>query len=216
MPITVFPDLILSNQVIEGGVKGRSVRKNQRVTAANGYESINISMDRSKREYDLGIGPLRRSAWQQIESIFEVTEGGAYGFLLLDPKDSTVALTEGLVAGPISGAPNTFQLFKRYTEPVSGRYKDRKITRPIATGLSVRVDGTPATFSVDAETGRIEITGQTTSAGVTWSGRFYVPVHFLNDQIDWEMVVWGPDPDGRFASGPQVTVQEILEGLPVS
>jgi uncharacterized protein (TIGR02217 family) len=215
MTITILADVKLTNQWLEGGIKGRQVRKNQRVSTAGGIESINIVMDKTKREYDVGVGPLRRATWQQLESLFEVTEGGAYGFLLQDPKDSSVLVTEGVVAGPITGAANTFQLFKRYTEPSSARYKDRKITRPY--NVTVFVSGVSHAFTLDDTTGRVVISGVTDPSTVTWSGSFYVPVHFLNDQIDWELTVWGTDPQARFATGPLVALEEIVgDGLPVT
>lgn len=213
MSLTVLPDVVISNQVLDAGIRGKSLRRNQRSEVASGYETINIAWSRSLREFELGVVPLRRSAWLHIESLFEVTEGGAYGFLLQDPKDSTVATGEGVVAGPITGFPNTFQLFKRYTEPVSGRIKDRKITRPRI--VQAYIGGTPAASSFDATTGRIQVTGATDPSTVTWTGSFYVPVHFVNDEIDWQLDVAGPDPDARFFSGPSVVVREILEGLPV-
>jgi uncharacterized protein (TIGR02217 family) len=208
MSVTVFPDLVLTNQWIEGGVKGRQIRKNQRVSTTNGFESINIVWDRTLREYDIGIGPLRRSTWQQLETLHEVTEGGAYGFLLLDPKDSTVTVAQGRVAALTGGG---YQLYQRKTETVSTRYKDRKITRPKAASVLVYVSGVLTGATVDAETGQLTITGNPDAATVTWSGIFYVPVHFLSDTIDWEMLVHGPDPDSRFIAGPLVTLQEIRE-----
>jgi len=213
MTITVFDDVILSNQVIQSGIRGRQIRKNQRISTASGFESINVLWDKTLREYDVGIGPLRRADWQYLESLFEVTEGGAYGFLLQDPKDHLVATTEGRVADLTDESGSYYQLFKRYTERVSGRYKDRKITRPVS--VQVYVSGVATTSSFDATNGRIEITGTPDPATVTWSGRFNVPVHFLNDIIDWEMAAAGIDPDGRFMVGPTVTLQEIREGLPV-
>jgi hypothetical protein len=78
------------------------------------------------------------------------------------------------------------------------------------------VSGVSHTYTVDTTNGRINVAGVTDPSTITWSGSFYVPVHFLNDQIDWELVVWGQDPDGRFATGPMVTLEEILgDGLPV-
>jgi hypothetical protein len=44
-----------------------------------------------------------------------------------------------------------------------------------------------------------------------WSGRFYVPVHFQSDSIDWTLVVSGIDPDSRFLAGPSVVLQEVRE-----
>lgn len=208
MTITVLQDVILSNQVIAQGVRGRQIRKNQRVRTANGSESINIVWDRTLREYDLGVGPLRRTDWQKIESLFEITDGGAYGFLLQDPKDGDAG-TGGRVAA--TATAGTYQLYKRYVEPVSGRYRDRKITRPKASTLAVFVSGVGVTFGYDAVNGTISVAGSPTAGSITWTGQFYVPVHFMNDQIDWSMVVAGPDPDGRFLSGPTVTLQEVLE-----
>lgn len=216
MSVIVYPEIVMPNAVIEAGIRGRVIRRNERVPVASGYEAINIIWDRSLREYELGTVPLRRAAWQQLEGLFEVTDGGAYGFLMLDPHDSSVGAAEGFMAGPLTGYPNTFQLFKRYWEPVSGRWKDRKITRPIAASLAVTYNGAPATINgVDVTNGRIEIAGATNSALLAWTGRFYVPVHFANDQIDWEMLIAGPNPDARFMAGPSVLLREILEGLPV-
>jgi uncharacterized protein (TIGR02217 family) len=209
MSLIVFNDVVMSNQVLEAGIKGRQIRKNQRVRTANGFESINVGpQSRTMREYDVGIGPLRRAAWQQLEALHEVTEGGAYGFLLIDPKDSTATGGEGVVADLGGG---TYQLYKRYTERVSGRYKDRKITRPKTASITVLVSGTPATATIDATTGTLTISGNPAANTVTWTGSFYVPVHFLNDQIDWELVAAGVDPEGRFLTGPMVTLQEIFE-----
>jgi len=209
MSILILPDVVLSNQVMEAGVRGRQIRRNQRVRTANGVESINVVWDRTIREYDLGTVPLRRSAWEALESLFEVTDAGAYGFLMMDPKDSSAG-TGGRVA-LVPGETSVYQLFKRYVEPVSGRYKDRKITRPRASTVVVSVSGVATDATVDGETGRVTIESEPTATDVTWTGSFYVPVHFLNDRIDWSMVVAGPTPDGRFLTGPTVTLQEVLE-----
>jgi hypothetical protein len=45
---------------------------------------------------------------------------------------------------------------------------------------------------------------------LTWSGDFYVPVHFANDEIDWEMILGGTY-DTRLIAGPSVTLQEVRE-----
>lgn len=45
---------------------------------------------------------------------------------------------------------------------------------------------------------------------LTWAGTFYVPVHFLEDSIEWEMLKPGPLTE-RIISGVQITLQEIRE-----
>lgn len=43
-----------------------------------------------------------------------------------------------------------------------------------------------------------------------WEGDFYVPVHFINDYIEWEIVRGGPT-DSMMARGPSAMLQEIRE-----
>ena len=206
MAIVVLDDVILSNRVISAGVRGRQIRQNRRVQQVSGHEAINVMWDQTLREFELGIVPMRREAWQEIESIHEVTDGGAYGLLMEDPKDSRV--TTGVVAGLTS---TTFQLYKRYTQ--ASRTKDRKITRPRSAGFVLSISGVAQSsgYTLNVATGVVTIPAAPVARTVTWTGRFYVPVHFMSDTIDWTMVVAGQDPDARFLAGPSVVLKEIRE-----
>lgn len=209
MSITVLADVILPNRVIEAGVRGKRMRRNSRVTTDSGAAAVNIVWTQTLHEYELGIVPMSRSAWQTVIAFHEITEGGAYGFLMEDPADMNA--TDSPVAALTA---TTFQLYKRYSDPVSARTKDRKITRPRASPFSVSVSGVPlggGAYSLDTETGIITIASAPAAADVTWTGRFYVPVHFQSDSIDWELVISGPSVDGRFLAGPSVVLQEVRE-----
>ena len=48
------------------------------------------------------------------------------------------------------------------------------------------------------------------SEALTWSGAFYVPVHFVQDDLDWDIVRSGPA-DTRIVVGPSVLLQEVRE-----
>ena len=48
------------------------------------------------------------------------------------------------------------------------------------------------------------------SEALAWSGSFYAPVHFENDQIDWDLMRAGPY-DLRLVAGPSVILQEVVE-----
>lgn len=304
MAITIFPDVILPNSVMVAGVTGRNLRSNTRAMNQGGYATVNINWTRTLREFTLGVAPMAPAAWQAIEGVYEVTDAGAYGFLLQDPKDNTAAgaplqpLLNGASVGTSGlgyGVP-TFQLYKRYTSAGSTRYRDRLIKRPMASPAVLRngaavtygagagqlaVDTTTgiATFVADASSnvtavtvgattqvtlaaalsglavgGRLWLQGLTgadaallnsqshaitaiagavytlgtvttgktiTAAGqgvqlpqptdtLTWSGGFYVPVHFVNDEIDWQLDSGGAY-DTRLLSGPSVVVQEVRE-----
>jgi uncharacterized protein (TIGR02217 family) len=65
------------------------------------------------------------------------------------------------------------------------------------TGRTVTAAGTARMFPQADET-------------LTWSGEFYVPVHFANDDIDWEIMVAGTY-DNRVVAGPSVVLQEVRE-----
>lgn len=307
MSIEVFADVVMSEQVTAGGVRGRQIRKNTRVSSQNGAMKANIDWQDTLREYEVGYIPMLRQAWGEMEGLFEVTEGGAYGFLMTDPKDSQVdagllqawsgAVLES-TAGQGYGVP-AYRLIKRITSTGTTRTKDRIITRPYAAtvaraGSPVTEGASPGNIALDSDTGvvtfvadtsqaitsiavgastvltfadatgmvaamavaqRVYLTGvagtaasvlngashaitakdtgaftltidtDTTglagtggtalkypqaSEALTWSGRFYVPVHFSNDQLDWEILRSG-SADSRLIAGPSVTLMEIRE-----
>jgi len=152
----------------------------------------------------------RAQAWQAMEGLHEVTDGGAYGFLALDPKDSRVTYANG-VATLVNAGAHTYQLWKRYQSVGSTRTKDRKITRPILSGFGLRVAGvTESSFTLDVETGIIVIPSDPVASSITWQGPFYVPVHFEEDDIDWDLVVAGQI-GARYVTTPNVTLTEVLE-----
>ncbi len=209
--LTVLADVVISNRILTAGIRGKQVRRNSRAEVDNGAEYINIVWAQTLRQYEIGIVPMLREAWMDVEALHEVTEGGAYGFLLEDPKDQAVTVAEGICVGLSS---TTFQLYKRYTERVSSRTKDRKITRPNALGFAIYNAGVPiapAAYTLDTTTGIVTIPSAPTAASLTWSGKFFVPVHFMDDSIDWELVAPGQDPDQRFLAGPSCMLQEVRE-----
>jgi len=208
MSLTVYADVILPGRILSAGARGKQLRKNSRTSAQSGVQKINVDWSRTLRQYEFGFVPLSVAEWQTVEGLHEVTEGGAYGFLLSDPKDNTCLLTDGLatlVGGTI------YQLAKRYVAVGSSRYKDRNITRPLAAGFAIYTSGTPiVTYTLDSTTGRITIPSAPSAATLTWSGTFYIPVHFENDSIDWELVRSGPA-STRLMAGPQVVLTEVRE-----
>jgi hypothetical protein len=75
-----------------------------------------------------------------------------------------------------------------------------------------------ANYTLDSRTGRITIPSLAASAAASlaavstlaWKGSFYVPVHFMDDVIDWDLVLSGPA-EQRLVAGPSVVLQEIRE-----
>jgi uncharacterized protein (TIGR02217 family) len=214
MPITVLSDLFLPNSVISSGIRGKNIRQNSRVQTDNGFSSINVGWSQALRQYELGTVPMRVEQWQAIEAIHEITRGGAYGFLMFDPKDCVATMeTSAVKLMPAIGTtPAYYQIQRRYIDIPSGRYHDRAITRPIAADFVLYQGSTvigAGEAAVDVETGRLKVSPGDASA-LSWTGRFAVPVHFLDDSIDWDLIAPGGY-DQRFLAGPSVVLQEIRE-----
>lgn len=213
MAITVFNDVIFRKCDISSGLTGRVIRQNRRVEQVSGHKQINAVWEQALREYEFGTVPMTLVEWQTLETLHEITLGGTYGMLLEDPHDFEVS--SGVVS-LVSGA--TYQLEKLYTHAGSARTSRRNITRPRLAGLVVNVSGvpidgtgSPSGYDLDVDTGIITIHSAPAAANVTWTGVFYVPVHFMNDAIDWTLMRPGSDEDNRLFAGPSVVLQEIRE-----
>lgn len=207
MAVTVLNDVFPPRLVLAAGIRGKQMRRNSRVEVGNGAQFINQLWTRTLRQYEIGFVPMRLEGWEAITALHEVTAGGALGFLLEDPIDHTVTTSNGrmeLVSGSI------YQLQKRYA--VASQSEDRKITRPKASGFVPYYNGVAITsYTLDADTGRITLDAPVANAALlSWSGRFYVPVHFLDDFLDWNLAAPGSD-DQRFVAGPSAILQEIRE-----
>lgn len=210
MSIVVLADVIAPNSLWSSGVRGKQIRRNLRAQIQSGEMQINVGWSRTLRQYEIGSVPLTVEQWQSLEGLHEVTEGGTYGFLLQDPKDSSVTDATG-GATLVSAPAHTYQLVQRKTAAGSTREYDRIITRPRAAGFVLSISGAPTgSFTLDPNTGIVMIPADPAAVLITWSGVFYVPVHFESDEIDWELVRAGAA-DSRLMAGPSVLLTEVRE-----
>lgn len=305
MSIVVYADVIVPNSVVMAGAVGKQRRQNDRTINQGGFASVNVVRDATIREFTLGVIPMTLANWALIEGLYEVTDAGAFGMLILDPKDSVVTASQGGLLGYMAGVENgvvgfgngtpNYGFRKLYTAAGSTRAKARAVTRPngtpamlrngsavtvgIAAGnVALSTGPVLATFVPDSASnvssiavgattsvtlsaalalsvgGQLWLTGLTgadaalvnnlahqitaisgttytlstntagkaiTAAGqgqqypqstdtLTWSGTFYVPVHFTNDDMDWDLVKPGGQLD-RLVSGPSIPLAEIRE-----
>ncbi|PVX28998.1 DUF2460 domain-containing protein [Sphingomonas pokkalii] len=145
------------------------------VTSAGGAERRNAEWAEARTRYDVGPGVRSEADIAELLGFFRARMGPARGFRLRDPfdfegRDVAIGTGDGTVA--------RFQLVKRYGESV------RRITRPVAGTVSVRLDGVPtAAFALGA--GGVVTLDAAPAAGVqvTASFLFDVPVRFAEDQL---------------------------------
>lgn len=157
--IVVLSDVILPNGLLSAAVTGRQTRRNTRVRMRNGANKINVEWQDTVREYDLDTVPLNEEAWSLLEGLLEVTAHGAYGFLMLDPKDHTVAPGQGLLwpvsAGAVVGSPGvgygvpTLRTYRQYAAAGTTRTSTRRLSRPIGQFV-VKRDAAIVPYGVDA------------------------------------------------------------------
>jgi hypothetical protein len=165
MSITVYADVIAPNNLFSAGVRGKNIRTNTRVQMGGGEMQINTINPLTLRQYTLGTVPLRVEQWRTLEGLYEVTDAGAYGFLIEDPKDcladysyaflqAYTTLNVGAL-GTGYGVP-VHHLYKRYTSAGSTRYRDRRITRPGA--IVIKRGAAPVTIGVAAGNAALDST----------------------------------------------------------
>lgn len=302
--VAVLNDVIMPNGVLAAGIRGKNKRVNERVSNQAGFMTVTSPQLTTLREYEIGFIPANLAVWQTISGLFEVTDAGASGFLMEDPKDNVVSngLMQPLLNGSAVGTAGagygvpTYQLVSRYTSIGSTRTRDRTIKRPkssnvlLRAGIAVTIGAGAGNATFDATTGLVTfvadasqnvsaitvgsttqvalasaisgltvggqlwlqgLTGadaalvngmshtitaiggavytlSTNTAGktitpagqgikypqpadaMTWTGGFYVPVQFTNDEIDWELVVSGPYA-GRFVGVTSIQLTEVRE-----
>jgi uncharacterized protein (TIGR02217 family) len=209
MSITILSDVIVPERFFVAGVTGRNVRRNERARVDSARMRINIAQEDTLRSFNFTNAPLTVDDWAEFEGLYEVTHAGAYGCLILDPKDQKATdWPVTLITG------TTYQAIKRYTFTGSAQTHDRSIRRLHVASFVLKINGvvqsTPANYTFDEDTGVITIPSTPAASSVSWSGTFYVPVHFERDDIEWELVVAGPA-DGRRIAGQSIVLVEVHE-----
>lgn len=157
--VEVLSDVVLPKTIILAGLTGSLSRLNERTTVPAGYARVNVVRDATLRQFHLGVKPLLLSQWEQVMGIYEVTDAGAYGFLVEDPTDATVTQANGVLMGEMlgvrygaagygNGTPN-YVLQKTYGPAGSTRRRARDVSRPRGTPALYR-SGAPVTIGAGA------------------------------------------------------------------
>ncbi len=165
-----FPD-----DIAFGAIAGPSYSTNV-VVVSSGVESRNRNWTQQRNEYDVSAGVRTKAHMDSIIAHFHVVGGSADGFRFKDWTDYQDG--GGGIVTLISG--DDYQMYKRYTRGSST--KDRKITKPITSEISISGGGT---YSIDYATGIITRVSGAVPTG--WTGTFDVPVRFVEDKMKIEI-----------------------------
>lgn len=159
MSIQVYDDVILSKNVIRAGASGRMTRANDRSMAPSGYASVNAVRDVTLREYLFGVKPMLLAFWAKVRAIWNITDSGAFGFLIQDPTNPAVTVDLSGLQGYMSGVEfgtvgfgngcPTYGLRQLEKADGSPRVYAQAVTRLKGTPTIYR-GGTPLTVGVAA------------------------------------------------------------------
>ncbi|MGP7796943.1 DUF2460 domain-containing protein [Sphingomonas sp. CLY1604] len=145
------------------------------LTAAGGAEQRSAGWAEARTSYDVGPGVRSEADIAMLLAFFRARMGPARAFRLRDPFDAA-GMDEALGTG--DGATRRFPLVRHYGAAV------RRIVRPVAGSVRVRVDGIATQgFAVEAE--GVVVLDQAPAAGarVTASFTFDVVVRFAEDRL---------------------------------
>ena len=178
-----FPDLIAER------IRGRPTKRTTVTTLENKAEQRNRVWLNSRWRFDLSSGISNYANLVTVFRYFEARDGRAEGFRfknILDFKSTNITLGTG------TGAPQTFQLFREYSDGVNT--PKTKIAKKIVSGTTVlRVNGTPTgSFSVNLNTGILSGTF-TNGATLTCDFEFDTPVRFEKDELGIDLEAYAND-----------------------
>ena len=167
------------------------------LTSAGGREARNAAWAEARTTYDVGPGLRSVEDMATLLSFFRARLGPARGFRLRDPFDSS-ATDEAIGTG--DGTTRRFALLRHYGD------QPRRITRPVAGSVSVRVAGRGVTgFVVEAGGWLVFDTAPVAGAAIAASFAFDVPVRFAEDRLSVTLAGFRA---GAAASVPLVEVRE--------
>lgn len=192
----------------EQGAQGGPAFLTTIVVMGSGQEQANIEWQRAKMRWRIGYGVMNKAGFQSILNFFYARRGRAYGFLFKDWADFEAEDEAQGIGDSTTGSDGTrdYQLVKTYQD-AEGSYV-RKLTRPVASTLVVKVNGVTSVNYTLLSGGIVRFSDPhrpTTGQVVTASFEFDVPVRFNTDQAQVQ-VIW----EGA-GSVPDLEVVEVLE-----
>lgn len=185
---------------IEQGALGGPAFQTTIIALGTGAEQRNVDWLAQRCSYDVSYGVQHKKDFIEIVKFFYARLGRARGFRFKDWTDYE-ATDQQIGVG--DGVRTTFQLVKNYSSLV--QYQ-RKITRPVANTVSVRVDNVVSLFSVNVNTGLVTMSSAPADgAVVTASFEFDIPVRFDSDKLDLNART------DKVASIPSIEIVELPE-----
>jgi uncharacterized protein (TIGR02217 family) len=208
--VTTFHEVLLPLPFALGA-SGGPERRVDIVTLGSGREARNTPWAHGRRRYDIGGAVRTLDALHELIAFYEARRGMLHGFRFRDPFDfkscapSAQPAPGDQIIGEGDGEAVAFQLTKTYG--AGGAAYLRPITKPVAAGVRVAVDGiesAPATFTVDGTSGAVTLLAAPAEHAIVTAGfTFDTPVRFDIDRLDLSLDAFGA---GRALAVPLIEI----------
>lgn len=175
------------------------------VTTQAWIERRNANNIQCRHNYSLPLQNITDDDYlTMLKQVFVACRGQLHSFLVKDYSDHEANLE---VFGEGDGTTTAFQLSKTSTFGPASYV--RIITKPLAAGLTVTVDGTPTAVTVDVLTGIVTFaSAPAASAILRWSGEFRVPVRFNTDVLN--TTIDNKSQDGDYLINGSIDLIEVF------
>lgn len=174
-----FHDVTFPTDISYGSMGGPNYHTDI-ITTDAGHEKRNINWASARARYNVAHGVKTQAQLDTLIAFFRARKGRAYGFRFKDWSDYTLNTS---ILGTGDGSTTDFPIIKTYQS--GGVSEQRRITRPIAASLTIRVNNTPITNGIALQDlGRLHFTtAPAVGSVISISGEFDVPVRFDTDQL---------------------------------
>lgn len=177
----------------------------------SGKEARTQTWSQPLRQYDAGFTVRTLDDLRELQEFHLSTRGSLTAFLLQDYTDFAVdTWTE--FTETVTGASQTFQLFKTYTD-IHGNTYSRNIYFVEEGAVTLQdegVDVDPGDFTVDLVTGLVTYDASASGATVTFKiSKFFVPVRFVEDSLPTDLQYYLTNTDSGYGQVPSIPLIEV-------
>lgn len=171
---------------VERGMHGGPAFFTTLQTTPNGVRSTVMSREQALNSWNVGLVGLRDDQIETMLKFFYGRRGPAYGFLFKDWADYKMLVQ---LIGTGDGSIQDFPLTKTYADAI--RPYVRYITRPTSATLKVYKAGVLQTLTTHYTfvNGKVHfVTAPAVDVAITAECQFDIPVQFLNDLFEIQML----------------------------
>lgn len=192
---------------IKFGVRGGPNWKTAKARTSGGQRFAVQVWEYPLHIYDLSQAVKTESDFEYCRAFFYNVAGAFEGFRFKDWSDYRVTIDSGqlaLVAGSQYQAEKAYAIATRtYRRPIQKLVDGTVEVFRIRAAVTSNITGSS---TVDASTGLVTVTGHVDGDTYRWAGEFDVPVAFVGDSMDAEIVNRGKE---LLISWPSIQVEEI-------